>query len=45
MLHINTIEGQLDAKGLSFTIIAARFNDIKLFVNPQAGAKRSRQWP
>ncbi|WP_027187449.1 6,7-dimethyl-8-ribityllumazine synthase [Desulfovibrio cuneatus] len=28
MLHIKTIEGQLDAKGLSFTIIAARFNDI-----------------
>ncbi len=28
MLHIKTIEGQLDAKGLKVTIVASRFNDI-----------------
>ena len=28
MLHINTIEGQLDAKGLKFALVAARFNDF-----------------
>ncbi|EPR44772.1 6,7-dimethyl-8-ribityllumazine synthase [Desulfovibrio sp. X2] len=28
MLHLKTIEGQLDAKGLSFAIVAARFNDF-----------------
>ena len=28
MYHIKTIEGQLDAKGLKFTIVACRFNDI-----------------
>ncbi|MEG6505922.1 6,7-dimethyl-8-ribityllumazine synthase [Nitratidesulfovibrio sp. 1201_IL3209] len=28
MLHIKTIEGQLDAKGLKFAIIATRFNDF-----------------
>ena len=28
MLHIKTIEGQLQAEGLKFTIIASRFNDF-----------------
>ena len=28
MLHIDTIEGQLDAKGLKFVLAAARFNDF-----------------
>ncbi len=28
MPHMKTIEGQLDAKGLKFTLIAARFNDF-----------------
>ena len=28
MLHIKTIEGQLQADGLKFTIIASRFNDF-----------------
>lgn len=28
MLHIKTIEGQLQAQDLSFTIIASRFNDF-----------------
>ena len=28
MLHIKTIEGQFDAKGLKIAIIATRFNDI-----------------
>ncbi len=28
MTKLNTIEGQLDAKGLKFTIIATRFNDF-----------------
>jgi 6,7-dimethyl-8-ribityllumazine synthase len=28
MLHINTIEGQLDAKGLKFALVAGRFNDF-----------------
>ncbi|SIN69843.1 6,7-dimethyl-8-ribityllumazine synthase [Halodesulfovibrio marinisediminis] len=28
MLHINTIEGQFDAKGLKIAIIATRFNDF-----------------
>ena len=28
MLHIKTIEGQLDAKGLKFVLVAARFNDF-----------------
>lgn len=28
MHHIKTIEGQLNAKGLKFTLVAARFNDI-----------------
>lgn len=28
MHHISTIEGQLDAKGLKFAIVAARFNDF-----------------
>lgn len=28
MLHIKTIEGQLDAKGLKFAIVATRFNDF-----------------
>lgn len=28
MLHIKTIEGQLDAKALKFVIIATRFNDF-----------------
>lgn len=28
MLHIKTIEGQLQADGLRFTIIASRFNDF-----------------
>ncbi|HEU6437070.1 MAG TPA: 6,7-dimethyl-8-ribityllumazine synthase [Nitratidesulfovibrio sp.] len=28
MLHVKTIEGQFDAKGLKFAIIATRFNDF-----------------
>lgn len=28
MLHIKTIEGQMDAKGLKFAIVASRFNDF-----------------
>ena len=28
MHHIKTIEGQLNAEGLKFTLVAARFNDI-----------------
>ncbi|MDL2315798.1 6,7-dimethyl-8-ribityllumazine synthase [Desulfovibrio sp. OttesenSCG-928-A18] len=28
MLHINTIEGQLSAKGLKIALVASRFNDI-----------------
>ena len=28
MHHIKTIEGQLNAEGLRFTLVAARFNDI-----------------
>lgn len=28
MLHVNTIEGQLDAKGLKFALVAGRFNDF-----------------
>ena len=28
MLHVSTIEGQLDAKGLKFALVAGRFNDI-----------------
>ncbi|EPR33015.1 6,7-dimethyl-8-ribityllumazine synthase [Alkalidesulfovibrio alkalitolerans DSM 16529] len=28
MHHLKTIEGMLDAKGLNFAIVAARFNDI-----------------
>ncbi len=28
MLHLKTIEGVLDAKGLKFAIVAARFNDF-----------------
>lgn len=28
MLHVKTIEGQLDAKGLKFAIVATRFNDF-----------------
>jgi len=28
MKHLKTIEGQLDAKGLSFAIVASRFNDF-----------------
>lgn len=28
MLHCQTVEGQLDAKGLKFAIVASRFNDI-----------------
>ncbi len=28
MYHIKTIEGNLDAKGLKFAIVAARFNDF-----------------
>lgn len=28
MLHVKTIEGQLDAKGLKFALVAARFNDF-----------------
>ncbi len=28
MIHVNTIEGQLDAKGLKFAMVAGRFNDI-----------------
>ena len=28
MLHVNTIEGLLDAKGLKFAIVAGRFNDF-----------------
>ena len=28
MLHINTIEGRLDAKGLKFALVAGRFNDF-----------------
>ena len=28
MLHISTLEGQLDASGLKFAIIASRFNDF-----------------
>ncbi len=27
MLHLSTIEGQMTAKGLSFAIVASRFND------------------
>ena len=27
-MHLKTIEGQLDAKGLKIAIIAARFNDF-----------------
>lgn len=28
MLHVSTIEGQLDAKGLKFALVAGRFNDF-----------------
>lgn len=28
MLHVQTIEGQLDAKGLRFALVASRFNDF-----------------
>ena len=28
MLHVSTIEGQLDAKGLRFALVAGRFNDF-----------------
>lgn len=28
MQHVKTIEGQLDAKGLKFAIVASRFNDF-----------------
>jgi len=28
MKHVKTIEGQLDAKGLAFAIVASRFNDF-----------------
>jgi len=28
MLHVKTIEGQLDAKGLRFALVASRFNDF-----------------
>ena len=28
MLHVKTIEGQFDAKGLKFAILATRFNDF-----------------
>ncbi|EHJ48705.1 6,7-dimethyl-8-ribityllumazine synthase [Solidesulfovibrio carbinoliphilus subsp. oakridgensis] len=28
MMHVNTIEGQLDAKGLKFALVAGRFNDF-----------------
>ncbi len=28
MMHLKTIEGQYDAKGLKFAIIATRFNDF-----------------
>lgn len=28
MQHVRTIEGQLDAKGLKFAIVASRFNDF-----------------
>lgn len=28
MLHVKTIEGQFDAKGLKFAVIATRFNDF-----------------
>lgn len=35
MYHIQTIEGQMDAKGLKFAILATRFNDF--VVNPLIG--------
>jgi len=28
MLHVKTIEGELNAKGLKFALVASRFNDI-----------------